>query len=291
MSDLSSITLAHFLVFPEVMREPRLCRRFLEQVLGIKIRKLEFVQKEADFKESVIYRGIRLDVYVEDDANSVYDVEMQNSVESFKRVRYYQSGIDRQILKSGGSYAKLKTSFIIMVCNYDPTHVARDPKNPASKEIPGLAYPMYRRESVLACPVGSMVYDDGSHVILLNAKYDPKYRGEMPEICEFLDLINEAKDIPPEKLKYPLSRMAAEGITRFRKNEEKVEEIMTLGEYLKEQKMMALEEGEARGEAMGRAKGRAEGRAEGVTIGIEKSIQKLMEAQNLSRKEAEKILL
>ena len=291
MSDLYSITLAHFLVFPEVMRESRLCRRFLEQVLGIKIRKLEFVQKEADFKESVIYRGIRLDVYVEDDANTVYDVEMQNLVESFRRVRYYQSGIDRQILRSGSSYAKLKTSFIIMVCNYDPTHVARNPKDPASKEIPGLAYPMYKRESVLACPVGSVVYDDGSHVILLNARYDPKYREEMPEVCEFLDLINETRDIPPEDLKYPLSRMAAEGLTRFRKNEEKVEEIMTLGEYLKEQKMMALEEGEARGEAMGRAKGRAEGRAEGVTIGIEKSIQKLMEAQNLSRKEAEKILL
>ena len=275
MSDLYSITLAHFLVFPEVMREPRLCQRFLEQVLGIKIRKLEFVQKETDFKESALYHGIRLDVYVEDDANSVYDVEMQNSVESFRRVRYYQSGIDRQILKSGSSYAKLKTSFIIMVCNYDPTHVARDPKDPASKEIPGLAYPMYRRESVLACPVGSVVYDDGSHVILLNARYDPKYREEMPEVCEFLDLINETRDIPPEDLKYPLSRMAAEGLTRFRKNEEKVEEIMTLGEYLKEQKMMALEEGEV--------KGREEG--------LEEAITKLMKAQNLTREEAEKILL
>ncbi|MBQ2117708.1 MAG: PD-(D/E)XK nuclease family transposase, partial [Clostridia bacterium] len=132
MSDLYSITLDHFLVFPEVMREPRLCRRFLEQLLGVKIRKLEFVQKEADFKESVIYRGIRLDVYVEDDANSVYDVEMQNSVESFKRVRYYQSGIDRQVLKSSGYYTDLKTSFIIMVCNYDPTRGVEDPKDPAS---------------------------------------------------------------------------------------------------------------------------------------------------------------
>ncbi len=148
---------------------------------------------------------------------------------------------------------------------------------------------------MLACPVGSVVYDDGSHVILLNARYDPKYREEMPEVCEFLDLINETRDIPPEDLEYPLSRMAAEGLTRFRKNEEKVEEIMTLGEYLKEQKMMALEEGEVKGREEGleegRAEGRVEGRAEGRADALKEAIAKLMKAQNLTREEAEKILL
>ena len=287
MSDYYPITLSHFLVFPEVMREPRLCQRFLEKVLDIKIRKLEFIQTEKAFKESRTRHGIRLDVYVEDDADSVYDVEMQNSIESLKRVRYYQSGIDRQILKSGAFYTQLKTSFIIMVCNYDPTHVKKDPKDPASREIPGLAYPMYKRESVMACPVGSTVYDDGSHAVFLNTRYDPKYREDMPEVCEFLDLINEKRDISPEALKYPLAQMAAEGITRFRQNEEKREEIMTLAEYLKEQEYKAREEGKMDGVTIGREEGREEGEA----IGIEKSIQKLMKAQNLTREEAEKILL
>ena len=54
---------------------------------------------------------------------------------------------------------------------------------------------------------------------------------------------------------------------------------MTLGEYLKEQKMMALEEGEV--------KGREEGRADA----LKEAITKLMKAQNLTREEAEKILL
>ena len=265
------------------MREPRLCQRFLEKVLDIKIRKLEFIQTEKAFKESRTRHGIRLDVYVEDDADSVYDVEMQNSIESLKRVRYYQSGIDRQILKSGAFYTQLKTSFIIMVCNYDPTHVKNDPEVPASREIPGLAYPMYKRESVMACPVGNVVYDDGSHAIFLNAKYDPKYREDMPEVCEFLDLLNEQKNIPPGVLKYPLGQMAAEGITRFRQDEEKVEEIMTLAEYLREQEYKARENGEAVGVARGRAEGRADA--------LQEAIAKLMKAQNLTREEAEKILL
>ena len=87
MSNNHPVTLSHSLVFPEVMREPALCQCFLETVLGIKIRKMVFVEKEKDMKESRLYHGVRLDVYVEDDADSVYTVEMQNTVETMKRVR------------------------------------------------------------------------------------------------------------------------------------------------------------------------------------------------------------
>ena len=168
MSDNHPITISHFLAFPIVMRNPPLCRRFLEQVLDIKIREIEFVEKELDLTDSFIYHGLQLDVYVEDSENSVYNVEMQNSVETMRRVRYYQSGIDRRLLEKGAHYSQLKTSFVIMICNYDPTHVPRSRKDAASEEVPGLAYPMYKRESVIACPVGSFTYDDGSHAIFLN---------------------------------------------------------------------------------------------------------------------------
>ena len=66
---------------------------------------------------------------------------------------------------------------------------------------------------------------------------------------------------------------------------------MTLGEYLKEQKMMALEEGEVKGREEGLEEGRVEGRAEGRADALKEAIAKLMKAQNLTREEAEKILL
>ena len=37
-----------------------------------------------------------------------------------KRMRYYQSMIDIQILAPGVNYLKLKKSFVIFICNYDP---------------------------------------------------------------------------------------------------------------------------------------------------------------------------
>ena len=104
----------------------------------------------------------------------------------------------------------------------------------------------------------------------------------MPEICEFLDLLNEERDIPPEQLQYPLGQMAAEGITRLREDEIR-RSMVTFEEYVKDQMFKARKEGEE------------EGREEGKAIGEAKTkdllIQKLMQAQNLTRQEAESILL
>ncbi|MBO4872682.1 MAG: hypothetical protein J5496_04615 [Lachnospiraceae bacterium] len=80
MIDFRHIPLGNDFAFSEVMREPAICKHFLELVLGIRIRRLEFVERERDLSDSFFFHGIRLDVYVEDDADSVYDIEMQDSV-------------------------------------------------------------------------------------------------------------------------------------------------------------------------------------------------------------------
>ena len=58
-----------------------------------------------------------MDVYVEDDDNTVYDVEMQASKKwnLGKRFRYYQSAIDVDIVNKGEDFGKLKNSFIILL--------------------------------------------------------------------------------------------------------------------------------------------------------------------------------
>ena len=63
-----------------------------------------------------------MDVYVEDDADTVYDLEVQTTDKRNlgKRPRFYQSMIDIRVLEKGQNYRKLKKSFIIFICNYDP---------------------------------------------------------------------------------------------------------------------------------------------------------------------------
>lgn len=62
-----------------------------------------------------------MDVYVEDDENIVYNIEIQTTDKKNlpKRTRYYQGMIDLNILNKGEDYKALKRSYVIFICNYD----------------------------------------------------------------------------------------------------------------------------------------------------------------------------
>ena len=71
------LTIADDYMFKLVMSHKRICKHLLEMLLGIKIRDLKEPETEKAMKHGYESKGIRLDVYVEDDANTVYDIEMQ----------------------------------------------------------------------------------------------------------------------------------------------------------------------------------------------------------------------
>ena len=101
---------------------PDLCRRLIEEILQIKIIEIFDPDREKSIQSRRDSKGIRLDVYVEDKtANRVFDVEMQISdVDHIpKRARYYQSLIDQDRLKHGGTYRDLSESYIIFICTFD----------------------------------------------------------------------------------------------------------------------------------------------------------------------------
>jgi len=52
-----------------------ICKDLLELILGIHIKKLIIINKQQEISITADAKGVRLDVYVEDDANSVYDIE------------------------------------------------------------------------------------------------------------------------------------------------------------------------------------------------------------------------
>ena len=66
-------------------------------------------------------KGIRLDIYVEDDDNTVFNLEMQTTTykELPKRSRYYQGIIDLNMIEKGESYDILKESYVIFICTFD----------------------------------------------------------------------------------------------------------------------------------------------------------------------------
>ena len=120
---LQDLTLMNDFMFSVVMQQEQFCKPLLEYILKVKIRKIEYVKEQETIESSVpTAKSVRLDVYVEDEEGAVYDLEVQttNKRNLGKRTRYYQSMIDIRVLEKGQDYKKLKQSFVIFICNYDP---------------------------------------------------------------------------------------------------------------------------------------------------------------------------
>jgi predicted transposase/invertase (TIGR01784 family) len=67
-------------------------------------------------------RGIRLDVYAEDNENQIFDIEMQTTRQKnlSKRSRYYQGMMDLDLINRGADFRELKKSYVIFICMNDP---------------------------------------------------------------------------------------------------------------------------------------------------------------------------
>lgn len=119
---LSEQTLMNNYVFSMVMREPRRIKPLLEHILRKKIKTIRMVEPEKSMKEKFESKGIRLDLYVEDEDGVVYDVEVQTTDQKNlpRRMRYYQGMLDITFFPAGADYNLMRKSYVILICNFDP---------------------------------------------------------------------------------------------------------------------------------------------------------------------------
>ena len=119
------LTIRDNFMFAAVMMRDDNCKKFLEMLLGIKIQKLE-----VSYEKSIIFnpecKGVRLDIYTDDENNTRYDIEMQVAEQDLgKRVRYYHSQMDMELLESGYEYRELSKAYVIFICDFDPFEKGR----------------------------------------------------------------------------------------------------------------------------------------------------------------------
>lgn len=100
---------------------PDIAKELLELILGFPIKKV-IPQKQKAIDITVDGRGVRLDVYLDDEEGTVYDLEMQTTKKKNlpKRTRYYQGMIDLELIRRGAEFDELKRSFIVFICTEDP---------------------------------------------------------------------------------------------------------------------------------------------------------------------------
>ena len=83
------LTIRDNFIFAAVMMLGDNCKRFLEMLLGIEIKRI-VISYEKTLIFNPKYKGVRMDVYANDENNTRYDIEMQvANKELGKRTRYY----------------------------------------------------------------------------------------------------------------------------------------------------------------------------------------------------------
>jgi len=119
-----TLTIKDNFIFGRTMEvNPDLCRRLIEQILDLKIKSISYPEREKTIEARLDSKGVRLDVYVEDDKNRSFDLEIQlaDNDDLAKRMRYYHSLIDLDKLHKGKSvkYKTLGESFVVFICTFD----------------------------------------------------------------------------------------------------------------------------------------------------------------------------
>lgn len=215
------LTFVDDFMFCEVLREhPEICQKLAGLVTDRKVNRVSIPETQKQEKFLAGGKGVRFDIYFEDDANTVYDLEMQTTLKAQlpKRTRYYSSMLDMDHLRRGKTYAELPSAYIVFICLEDPFEgdICRYTFQNCCTESPEL------------------FLQDGRTIIFINAA---SLNGASPELQHFLDYLNGKK---PDS---DLTRMIDNAVQDQRDNEKGRRKYMTLEEHYQEEREEGREEG------------------------------------------------
>ena len=172
--EIRKLSLFNDFIFAKIMSNKDNCKHLLELILEKKISYIETIDYQKTIKSLIDAKGVRLDVYVKDDEEKSYDIEVQVAHEKniAKRARYYGSMIDNDLLYVGDDYSELSESFIIFICPFDI-----------------LGKGEYKYVFRTACLETGDALDDGLTKIFINTK--AKDKCENKELREFLSYMED----------------------------------------------------------------------------------------------------
>ena len=211
-----------FLFCHILMENEDLCIELVEMITGRKIKSIIKPESQKAIRLTYDGKGVRFDVYFEDEENVIYDIEMQASKKYNlrKRSRYYQGMIDLNILGKSKDYETLKDSYIIFICTFDEFGDERH---------------LYSFENV--CMENPEIkLDDGAHKIFLCAGGDKDDCSE--KMKDFLDYIAS------KKISGELSKRLQDEVEKSRRHEEWRADYVTLLEHYQEKYDEGFKEGQ-----------------------------------------------
>lgn len=187
-------------------------RNTVEFLLRLILKKPELSVETVTFEhvlDDPVSKGVRLDIRAVDDAGNWMDIEFQINPREVngRRLRYYHSRMDVQMLERGKQYTELADACVIFICRGDPI---------------GKGKPMYCFQMK---DQDNEVLEDGQLTLILNADF--------PGDWEYKNLMEDLKSADSKDMHYDVLK------ERMQTVKEKEGEIMEAGhvleDYLKKQ--------------------------------------------------------
>lgn len=122
ITPLQELNLTDDFLFDVTTEDLEACKIIIELSLGITIKEIQWKEGQKVIHNLPGKRGIRLDFYVKDTENRIFNVEMQKRKEGNlpKRTRFYQGLVDAPLLKSGEhGFDHLNPLYIVVICDFD----------------------------------------------------------------------------------------------------------------------------------------------------------------------------
>ena len=217
---LQDLTIKDNFLFGAVMSVEENCRGFLEMVLGFPIAHV-VVSREKSIIYHPEYKGVRLDIYAEDENHTHYNVEMQVKKKAAlgKRSRYYHSQMVMEALESGEDYETLPDTFVIFICDFDPF----------DQKLYCYTFQNECRENK------SVKLGDGSCTIFLSTRGENEEEVP-PELVRFLKFVTADLKESEGDFQDRLVSQCQKTIRDIKTDREMGERYMTLEELLKDEK-------------------------------------------------------
>ena len=274
MKSWEELTICDDYMFKLIMSRKRICKKVLERILHVEISDIHYLEAEKPMKPSYRSKGVRLDVYVRDDAHTVYNIEMQvrrpEGDGLAKRTRYYQSMIDADLLAAGADYDELNQTIIIFICPFDPFGKDRF---------------IYTFEN-LCREDTSLLLRDGAQKIFLNTKGTA---GDVSDALKaFLSYVDGvlSGDALVQEIEDEIRKVKTEEGERV--------EYMTFAMKMRDEWKAGMSEGRMEGRKEGRKEGIKEGRKEGIKEGAQQdraaSLRSLITKLKVSAEQAMDLL-
>ena len=156
MSSIKYYPFSNDFMFAQIMQNCiNIAKELLEILMDKPIERIEYIDTQHTGNYDLCLKAVRFDVYIKDSQNTHYYIEMQvgDYKDLPKRMRFYPSVSDTELLKTGQSYRELPELYIIFICTGDPF---------------GMNQGLYTiRNWCMECD--DLLYNDGANKLVFNA--------------------------------------------------------------------------------------------------------------------------